>query len=111
MGLMLALLLALGTAGPGLQSNAKTDQCLACHGPFEKLAKDTADYKAPSGETGTPHRYVPHDTKQIPECTECHKQHPVPLEDPAKVEKTGGVEWCYSGCHHTSDLEKCPACH
>ena len=108
---MLALFLAFGALGLGLQSNTPKDQCLTCHGPFEKLAKDTAGFKVPSGETGTPHRYVPHDTKEIPECTECHVPHPVPLEDPTKVEKPEGVKWCYSGCHHTSDLQPCKSCH
>ena len=38
-------------------------KCLACHGSFDKLAEKTANFKAPSGETTSPHRYVPHTDK------------------------------------------------
>jgi len=109
------MVLALsGTLSLALQNDVNKpskEQCLACHGSFEKIAKDTADFKAKSGEVGTPHRYIPHDTQDLPECTECHKPHVIPLQDKATVEKPGDVNWCYSSCHHASNLEKCSSCH
>jgi hypothetical protein len=89
-------------------------KCLACHGPYEKLREKTADYVAPSGETVTPHQYVPHedkDAKDIPDCTECHVAHPIPLEDKSTVAKPDGVNWCYSSCHHANNLQPCSSCH
>jgi len=110
--IILTLLFAFAGFSPAAEdSTPAKEQCLACHGPFDKLATDTADFKAKSGETGTPHRYIAHDTKDIPECTECHKPHAIPLQDKTTVEKPAGVDWCYSGCHHTSTLEKCSTCH
>ncbi len=89
--------------------------CLECHGPFDELAKRTAGYQAPSGETGTPHRYVPHsesEGREIPECTGCHQVHPVPpsADDLAGLRKPT-VAWCYEKCHHTKDFTPCKACH
>jgi hypothetical protein len=91
-------------------SQINKDQCLACHGPFDKIAKDTAGYQTPSGETVTPHQYVPHDEKkEIPECTNCHKQHPIPpTEKPARPQ---AIDFCYSGCHHAQNLQPCNNCH
>ena len=63
--------LALATQAPKPTKIGK-DQCLACHGPFEKIAKATENFKTPAGDTSTPHRYVPHDSQDVPECTECH---------------------------------------
>ena len=111
-----ALALAMDAA---LQGDAKKEetkaavpQCLACHGPFDKLAASTADFKTASGETVTPHQYVPHaDKKDIPECTECHTPHEVPLKDKASVVKPKDVDWCYSSCHHASNLQPCKTCH
>ncbi len=88
------------------------DQCLACHGPYEKIIKATAEWKAPSGETVTPHQYVPHAEKtEIPECTECHTPHAIPLEDKASVVKPKEVEFCYAACHHVHNLQACNNCH
>jgi hypothetical protein len=87
-------------------------KCLACHGSFDKLAEKTASYKAPSGETTTPHRYVPHaEKKDIPECIECHIPHPTPLEDKSKIVIPDKLNYCYSGCHHASNLQPCKNCH
>jgi hypothetical protein len=89
---------------------AKT--CLACHGSYDKIAEATADFKAASGETATPHQYVPHaEKKEIPECIECHLPHPVPLEDKSKVVKPTNVDWCYTSCHHAHNLMPCKSCH
>jgi hypothetical protein len=94
------------------ETKTVAQKCLGCHGPYDKLAAATADFKAPSGETVTPHRYVPHaDKKDIPECTECHKPHPVPLEDKSSVIKPDNVDWCYSSCHHAQNFQPCNNCH
>lgn len=96
------------------KEEAKTaaQKCLACHGPYEKLAEKTANFRTSSGETATPHQYVPHDEKKdMPECIECHMPHPVPLEDKSQVVKPDSVGWCYSNCHHASNLKPCKACH
>ncbi len=85
--------------------------CLACHGPFDKLAAATADYETPSGEKTSPHKYIPHaDKNGLPECTECHRPHPVPLEDKSTVVKAT-VEFCYTNCHHARNLQPCSNCH
>jgi hypothetical protein len=97
---------------PKAETKTVAEKCLACHGSFDKLAEKTAGFKASSGETVTPHRYVPHeDKKDIPECTECHIPHPVPLDDKSKVVKPDNVAWCYSSCHHASNLQPCKNCH
>jgi len=95
---------------------AKDNPCLACHGPFAKLIEVSSSYVAPSGEKGSPHRYVPHDSKKdedIPECTKCHTAHPADnppahgTVDLSKVE----IKWCYDQCHHEKNLISCKECH
>jgi hypothetical protein len=90
--------------------------CLSCHGPYDKLATATADYSGwEGGEKTTPHRYVPHeskDAKDIPECTPyCHDTHPVPptANDIAAMGEPS-VRYCYGLCHHTHTLV-CGTCH
>jgi predicted CXXCH cytochrome family protein len=88
--------------------------CLACHGPFEKIIEKTVDYKMMSGEQeikSNPHRYVPHDSRDvqdIPECSYCHEPHPVPLTKKEGLPKPTAT-WCY-GCHHAKVLT-CGTCH
>jgi hypothetical protein len=95
---------------------AKDNPCLTCHGPYDKLAEATANYVAPSGEKGTPHRYVPHTSKsadEIPECTRCHTAHPVdppPAKGSIDVSKVT-VKYCYDQCHHEKNLTSCKECH
>jgi hypothetical protein len=98
------------------QAAKDANACLPCHGPFEKLMEASAKYVAPSGEKGSPHRYVPHDSKKdadVPECGHCHTAHsldPLPSHgsiDPAKA----GVQWCYDACHHEKNLHSCKECH
>ena len=96
-------------AAPAPKAAASTkDTCLGCHGPFDKLTAATADYAMPSGEKTSPHRYVPHKSKNIPECGNCHKPHPVPLASKAGLPK-GETDYCYT-CHHQGGLE-CGTCH
>ena len=110
-----ALLEAAASQDDAQKAEPKTvaQKCLVCHGDYDKLADKTAAFKTSKGETGTPHRYVPHeDKKDIPECTECHLiQHSIPLTDKSEVVKAGNVDWCYSSCHHASTLQPCKACH
>jgi len=89
-------------------------KCLDCHGPYDKLAKETADFTMPSGEVATPHQYVPHDEKveeNIPNCTECHTKHEIPLLDKSTVVKPDNVDYCYQNCHHVNNFQPCSACH
>lgn len=109
---------ALATAMDGQESSEETEtagvasKCLACHGSYDDIAKATAEFTAPSGETTTPHRYIPHDDPEgIPECTECHKPHEIPLEDVSTVVKPDNLDFCYAYCHHAQNLQPCSACH
>ena len=96
-------------------TGSSKDRCLNCHGPFDKLAAATPNYMAQSGERITPHRYVPHDSKEakaIPECYNCHQPHPVrpALTDLAALPKPN-VQWCYTSCHHENHFTPCKNCH
>ena len=82
--------------------------CLGCHGPYEKIIAATANYYMPSGETMSPHRYVPHKSTNIPDCKNCHQAHPIPPASKASV-PTPSTDWCYK-CHHANVLE-CGTCH
>lgn len=92
------------------------ETCLNCHGPFDKIIDASGSYVAPSGEKTSPHRYVPHDSKQeadIPECTNCHTVHsldPLPVQGTVDLKKVG-VQWCYEACHHEKNLTSCKECH
>jgi hypothetical protein len=102
------------------QTNTSTmatskDRCLNCHGPFDKLAAATTNHMAASGERITPHRYVPHDSKDakaIPECGNCHQSHPVrPTASDLAVLPKSNVQWCYTNCHHENNFTPCKNCH
>jgi hypothetical protein len=91
---------------------AASATCLACHGSFDDLIKATAGFTASSGETTSPHRYIPHDDMEgIPECTECHIPHAIPIENVSAVVKPDNVDWCYDNCHHARNLSACSTCH
>jgi hypothetical protein len=91
------------------------NDCLKCHGPFDKLIATPANYVAPSGEKTSPHRHVPHDSKlekDIPDCGNCHVAHrlsPLPAKGTIDLSKVT-VEWCYS-CHHLKNFQSCKDCH
>jgi predicted CXXCH cytochrome family protein len=91
------------------EAGSSKNACLDCHGPFDKLTSATANYTFPGGEKTTPHRYVDHDSKNIPDCSNCHKPHPVPLTSTKGLAKAN-AEWCFS-CHHAKVLDKCVTCH
>jgi hypothetical protein len=108
-----AIYAAAATQGIGtIVTKGVAKKCLACHGSYDALAEKTSKYKTSSGETVTPHKYVPHSEKSdIPDCTECHIEHPIPLEDKSKVVKPKNIDWCYSSCHHANNLQPCKSCH
>lgn len=86
-------------------------QCLTCHGPFEKLASAPPSYVAPSGEKVNPHRYVPHDLKDIPDCVSCHKPHSAtPTADEIAALPKPNVKTCFE-CHHKQSFAPCKSCH
>jgi hypothetical protein len=104
--------LLIGILNTPIVQQSVAQKCLACHGSYDKLAEKTANFKTTSGETVTPHQYVPHaDKTDIPECTECHVPHPVALEDNSKVVKPDKLTYCYSNCHHMSNLQPCKNSH
>jgi hypothetical protein len=91
------------------------DDCLNCHGPFDKLSATSAGYVAPSGEKISPHRFVPHNSKEvkaIPGCSNCHEPHPLPPKTPALAGlPKPDVQWCYTACHHKNNFVLCKDCH
>ena len=95
-------------AGAETTVEGSKDTCLGCHGPFDKLTSVTVNYQWQSGDKSSPHRYVPHDSKDIPECSNCHKPHPVPLTSTKGLPKAN-AEWC-NMCHHAG-FAPCKSCH
>jgi len=87
-------------------------KCLECHGPYQSLVSAPPSFAVTTydGEKKyNPHRYVPHDAKDIPACANCHEAHAVPPE--SKVAKPDNVRWCYFVCHHQQDFTPCSTCH
>ncbi len=98
--------------------NVSSDFCLACHGPYDKVVKASANYIIPdrSGSTVNPHTTIdmsaskPHASgKGVPECTNCHKPHPQPLVSTKDVAIANG-DFCFS-CHHQRNFTPCSECH
>lgn len=90
---------------------AQKEFCLGCHGPIEKLTDADIKFKVDGG-TVNPHKFVPHDSKNLadfPDCTVCHKPHAMP---PSKGYKdvSANVEVCYQ-CHHNYTFQRCSKCH
>lgn len=90
------------TEAPGKffrQRRYPDDQCVMCHGGYDKLVERTKDSKA---FVTTQNEVInPHDTHQgKAECFNCHKMH----QDRAPI------EYCY-GCHHPRQLSNCRDCH
>ena len=98
------------TAPAAKSSDDPSGTCLKCHGPFEKLISAPANYEVEDGKKVNPHKYIPHDQKEVPKCTECHKPHPVPRESKEKL-TNANVEMCYSQCHHMRNFQPCKDCH
>jgi hypothetical protein len=91
------------------------EACLECHGPFDKLVGAPASFTEPGGEKINPHKYVPHtsrEAKAVPECTNCHRPHPVPPKaEKGAAQSKPDVQWCYTTCHHNNNFEPCKNCH
>jgi hypothetical protein len=93
------------------QSTSAADNCLKCHGPFEKLISVSPEFVMKSGEKVKPHRYVPHDLKEIPDCLSCHKKHSAtPTKSELAALPKANVQTCFS-CHHTENFTNCKSCH
>jgi len=85
--------------------------CLKCHGPFEKLASQPPGFVTPGGEKVAPHRYVPHDGKDIPDCTNCHQTHSTnPTAGEIAALPKPNVKFCFD-CHHKENFQRCKTCH
>jgi predicted CXXCH cytochrome family protein len=108
--LVFSICTALASAQTPPGSNTQKETCLSCHGPYDKLMAKGSNYVWPKGEKHSPHMYVRHDSKNIPECTNCHKPHAMP-PTPAGAKAMGKADpdWCFT-CHHTKQLT-CGACH
>jgi hypothetical protein len=107
---------ATATPAPTLAPMTSAE-CLACHGPFEKVVAASTKYIAESGENANPHTTVdetqlkPHSTgKGIIECSKCHKPHPQPVAS-AKDVPPANTDYCYFQCHHRGNLSPCTSCH
>ena len=95
-----------------IETKGVAKKCLACHGSYDALAEKTSNFETSGGEKVSPHQYVPHTEKtDIPDCTECHIEHPIPLEDKSKVVRPKNIDWCYAACHHANNLQPCKTCH
>jgi predicted CXXCH cytochrome family protein len=85
--------------------------CLKCHGPFDKLTSAPPRFVTQKGEKINPHRYVPHDLKEIPDCVSCHKPHSAaPNAGEIAALPKPNVKTCYE-CHHKEDFASCKSCH
>jgi hypothetical protein len=116
LGLHLIVPGGLGNAGED-KPDASKARCLACHGPYEKLASKSPFFKGfdPKESKITavnPHQYWPHEDKTekgIQECTLCHKPHKEDMKAGDRAEKAN-VEKCF-GCHHDRTFDRCNSCH
>lgn len=92
-------------------SPLSTNPCLGCHNYNKLLALEPKFIV--KDEPVNPHRYIPHDSKEIPDCTSCHEPHstsPLP-KGPEDVDMSKvNVEMCFS-CHHLQNLTPCESCH
>jgi hypothetical protein len=86
--------------------------CLACHGSFAKLVSAPPAFQTDGFDVVTPHRFIPHESKEVPECSSCHAAHPLPpvASEIAALPKPN-VNWCYSFCHHQYSFTSCKPCH
>ena len=97
--------------------DATSAKCLECHGPYEELLAKPGNFVItdyPGESKLNPHLYVPHKSaegvlQEIPGCTNCHMEHPVPPE--STPEKPKYIKWCYDACHHQQDFTVCSTCH
>ena len=125
-GIFAMVIVGAETPGTKIETKGVAENCLKCH-DYEKIRKDTAEFKTPEGDTSTPHKYIPHKKKAdspegettstpdeakaiIPDCTECHTEHSFPAEKD-KIVKPKSIQFCYTSCHHMNNLMACSTCH
>ena len=101
------ILVPLGMANDSKKGNA---YCLDCHETYEELEAKEPFYTTPSGELINPHRYIEHNTKDVPGCESCHQLHSEEVLDASEVEKPKDVPLCYE-CHHMQVFITCETCH
>ena len=101
--------LALISGAWAQTTSITTEQCLSCHGPFEKLIKK--DIRVPADPFPiNPHTFVPHDGKgKYYDCIACHQQHTMPPPKGYK-DTSAHIEPCFS-CHHGEQIQNCKNCH
>lgn len=95
----------------GTVSAQNANPCLGCH-KYNDLLALKPKFELESGSVN-PHWYVPHDSKNIPECTNCHVPHAIsPLpKGPQDVDMSQvNVQMCFS-CHHLQNFTPCKTCH
>ncbi len=99
-------------------SGPTAEECLQCHGPYDKLRESTKNWKDEFGDQIQPHQYMdpdnalPHQGKKLaPDCKSCHGVHPIPPKPGFKM-KEPSFSSCY-GCHHMENFQKCGSsgCH
>jgi hypothetical protein len=113
LGMLAAAGVALDVPQKKIEIKGVAKKCFSCHS-YDKIRDATAKYKASGDVTVTPHQYIPHKDKEegdIPDCTECHQEHPIPLMDKSKVVKPKNIDFCYNACHHMNNLDSCSKCH
>ena len=95
----------------------RTADCLACHGPYEKIVAASASYKTEKGESVNPHttsdgtKLRPHASgKGVIDCSKCHRTHPLPFVSVKDV-PTPNTNYCFLFCHHQDNFSPCSECH
>lgn len=107
--LVLILFACISTSCMAQTNIVPTEQCLACHGPFDKLSQKEILVPA-DPKPVNPHVFVPHDGKdKYYDCVACHTPHPMPPPKGYK-DKGAGLDPCYS-CHHGEQIQNCKSCH
>lgn len=89
-------------------------KCFDCHESFDELStKEPAfEFTAKEGDKPlkiNPHKYVPHESKTVPDCLSCHTPHKVDITEASQAPKAK-IDYCF-GCHHEKTFAKCADCH
>lgn len=95
--------------------SAKTEDCMACHGPIDTWLGIAQDFVSSAGVPVNPHITFdktnparPHASGEgVMDCAGCHQPHPIPLASPLP---DADVELCVA-CHHTGTFRACSECH
>ena len=108
---------ALPASDPTTTTVVSSAQCLACHGPFEKIVAGSVSHLTDRGDKINPHTTVDEtqlkvhkSAKGMIECANCHKPHP-PTATSAKDVPEPNMDMCYIQCHHRGNFTPCASCH